>query len=174
MTFRHFLTLGLVISSVAWAGKMDPTEVLSRIHKTNLQEIAAGNMAREKASSQVVKQYGDRLVRDHTDADQQVEALAKDEGFTLREPVPANDAEKAMMTKHDAMGMKLKSLQGEDFDKAFLSGMATGHEDVVKMLSSTTTSDAKVNKLIAKLLPTIREHEKMAIKDKKQEKAEAR
>jgi putative membrane protein len=62
---------------------LNDTTLLSRMHATNQMEIRLGQLAQRNGASATVKQYGARLVRDHSSADARVTALAKKLGITL-------------------------------------------------------------------------------------------
>src|SRR5688572_31333905 len=62
---------------------LNDTTLLSRMHATNQMEIRLGQLAQRNGASATVKQYGARLVRDHSAADARVTALAKKLGITL-------------------------------------------------------------------------------------------
>ena len=64
---------------------MSDTLLLSRMHASNQMEIRLGQLAQRNGATARVKQYGQRLVRDHSAADARVTALAKKLGITLME-----------------------------------------------------------------------------------------
>jgi putative membrane protein len=149
----------LLSLSAAFADDQVP-KLLSDLHHTNQMEIHMGAMAKEKSQSADVKAYGDKLVKDHTDADDQVLALAKKEGVALETP-----SQEGMMAQHDASkhmkGMAdLSAKTGADFDKSFAQMMVDGHKKNIAKLQkadgSLTDPDAKA--LVEKLLPTLQEH----------------
>lgn len=72
-------------TSAVDSAPMSDTMLLSRMHMSNQMEIRLGQLAQRNGASARVKQYGARLVRDHSAADARVTALAKKLGFTLME-----------------------------------------------------------------------------------------
>ena len=107
---------------------MSDTLLLSRMHASNQMEIRLGQLAQRNGATARVKQYGQRLVRDHSAADARVTALAKKLGITLMERHAMDSAihrgwnqnrdrahdttdyrsptmhSDSMMAKHDSMG----------------------------------------------------------------------
>src|SRR4051812_41994402 len=73
----------------------DAQTVLSDIHKDNQMEIRMGKLAQEKGQSADVRSFGERLVKDHQDADDKVKTLAEKQGIVLE---PSN---KIMQTMRD-------------------------------------------------------------------------
>jgi putative membrane protein len=145
------------------AANMPAGEVLSRIHAANQEEIEVGQLAKEKAVSPKIKAYGEMLLKDHTDADKQVMALAKDESLKLDHNVSPRDPEDAkVMAKHAEAKAKMKSLTGKKFDEEFTMAMNKGHGDVLSLLKTMQTDDKNVQALVAKLIPKLEEHKQIA------------
>ena len=140
--------------------------VLSKMHMTNQMEVKLGELAMKKGASDEVRRYGDRLVRDHRFADGKVEDMAKAQGITLSMPEPKSEAEKQDMQKDQEMAQKLEGLSGRDFDKMFLQMMAMGHQKAIAMLTQAhdTTKDARLEDMLGKMIPILRQHEVVAQK----------
>lgn len=86
-----------------------------------------------KGKSQDVKQFGQKMIDDHTKLGEQMKEVATKEGFTIPSGVPAKD--KALETK-------LKSLPGDAFDKAYIKAMVKDHrEDLSKFKAEARTGE---------------------------------
>jgi putative membrane protein len=81
-------------------------------------EVKLGQLAAQKGNSEDVKQFGQKMVDDHTKLGEQMKQVAQQEGITVPEGIPAKD--KALETK-------LNSLSGEAFDKAYIKAMVQDH-----------------------------------------------
>jgi len=142
-----------------------PQAVLSAIDNDNQLEIQAGQLAQQKGSSDAVKKFGQTLSDDHNAADQKVQALAKKKGIELsKEPA---DPEKARHAAEEKKEMtRLQALSGAEFDKAFMTSMAQGHQKTIDSLekAKASTSDKDVQQLIDDLMPTLHKHESTATK----------
>src|SRR4051812_1439581 len=68
-------------------------QVLAKLHHDNQMEIKAGQLARDRSESPKVKSFGERLIKDHTTADEAVRKYADSNGIELKEPVARSDAE---------------------------------------------------------------------------------
>nr|ALS90711.1 protein of unknown function (DUF4142) [uncultured bacterium] len=142
--------------------KKDNASMLSSSDKKFVMETAQGGMmevelaklAVDKASSEEVKQYAQRLVDDHTKANDELTQLASQKGVM----VPHD--EKAMMKGKD----KLSKLSGADFDREFMSLMVKDHTKAVKEFeeASNKSKDTDLKDWAAKTLPALREHLQMA------------
>ena len=129
------------------------SEVLGKLHRADQNEIEAGKLARKNGQSKQVQDYGKMLVKDHTDADKKVSALAKQEKIDLNTSTPSAS---------DKMNMEA----GADFDKKFASEMLDDHKKDIAELTEARdkTADPKLKKLLSDMLPTLQKHEETAQK----------
>lgn len=120
-----------------------------------LAEVALGKLAQERAGSAEVRQYGQRMVTDHSKSNQELMALASERGLNLPEKPTA-----AQQRMHD----KLAKEQGTDFDKAYMSHMQGDHRKAVSLFEKQAKSgdDAALKAFAQKTLPTLQEHHKLA------------
>lgn len=117
-------------------------------------EVALGHLAQAKAHQPGVKQFGARMVSDHTKANTQLKQVAAKKGVML----PAAPGPEEMATK-----ARLSKLSGSAFDKAYVSDMVEDHEkDVADFEKEAATGkDPAVKAFAAKTLPTLKMHLKM-------------
>ena len=118
-------------------------------------EVNLGQLAEEKGSSQEVKDFGKRMVADHTKANDQLKADAAKQKFTL----PTD------MSKRDQMAYdRLSKLSGSAFDRAYARDMVRDHRgDVAEFLNESKNGKEEWTKDFAsQTLPTLREHLKQA------------
>jgi putative membrane protein len=153
VTRSLLLSAMLVLPAAALAADApDTSQVLSKLHESNLKEIEMGKLAQSKGASKDVKAYGRTLVKDHTAADKKVKALAKQEKATLPDAAPP--------MKHDDLGT------GAEFDTKFAQAMVEDHKkdiDEVKTARDSTT-DPKLKSLLDGMLPTLEKHRDIAQK----------
>jgi len=123
--------------------------------EAGLAEVNHGNLAAQKANNADVKQFGQRMVKDHTKANQELVDLADKQKFKV-----AQD----MGEKHKAMQEKLSGLSGAAFDRHYMQHMVEGHEKVIALFKSEAKNgkDADLRTFAEKTLPTLQEHLKMA------------
>jgi putative membrane protein len=122
-----------------------------------MAEVELGQLATEKASSPDVKQFGQRMVNDHSKANDQLKRIAADEGVRL----PAKLSAKDQATKN-----RLSKLSGDAFDKAYMADMVKDHKTDVAAFrnESKTGEDPQVKSFAADTLPTLEDHLKNAQK----------
>ena len=120
-----------------------------------MAEVELGRLAADKASSDQVKKFGQRMVDDHGRANDELKTLAQNKNIDLP---PSLDA------KHKATMDRLSKLSGDAFDRAYMSEMVKDHRKDVNEFRNEAKSgkDPDVKAWAAKTLPTLEEHLKLA------------
>ncbi len=85
-----------------------------------MMEVELGKIAQENASSPRVKAFGAMMVKDHTEAGNNLKQIATSLNIALPDSV-SNDSRKEI----DNMKMK----KGKEFDKAYVSMMLDDHKN---------------------------------------------
>ena len=119
-----------------------------------MMEVELGKLAAEKGASDEVRQFGQRMVDDHSKANSELMQLASGKGMTLpTAPDP----------KHQAAMQKLSALSGEKFDKEYVKMMLKDHKKDVAAFEKEAGGgmDAELKAFAASTLPTLREHLQM-------------
>jgi putative membrane protein len=122
--------------------------------QVNLTEIKLGEYAAQNGKRDDVKEFGQRMVKDHTAINDDLKALAAQKEVTLPDSLDAT---------HQQMVDKLMALTGSEFDKAYIDGMFNGHKKAIKAFKaeSAETKDADVKGFVDKSIPVLEEHLKL-------------
>jgi putative membrane protein len=128
---------------------------LEHAASAGMAEVELGKLAAQKGASQQVKDFGDRMARDHQNANVELEKLAGSKNLTL----PSEPEKKEQRTLKD-----LQDKSGEKFDKAYMDLMVDEHEKDVKDFEreAKKASDPDVRAFADKTLGTLREHLQLA------------
>jgi putative membrane protein len=120
-----------------------------------LAEVEHGRLAAQNASAADVKQFAQRMVDDHSKANEELKGLATQKNVTL--PTELDQ-------KHRAMQDKLAKLKGAAFDKAYMSHMVMAHQQAVTLFRQEAKAgkDPDTKAWAAKTLPALQEHHKLA------------
>jgi len=86
-------------------------------------EVQLGQLAQQKAQSDDVKQFAQRMVQDHTQLGDQMKPLAQQLG--VNEPKGPSKKDKELMAK-------LQGLSGQQFDDAYIKAMLKDHKQDLK------------------------------------------
>ncbi len=118
-------------------------------------EVELGKLAQEKAASPEVKQFGERMVNDHSKANDQLKEVVQKEGVTLPTKLDAKDA---------ATKARLEKLSGEAFDRAYMKDMVADHTKDVREFKNEAKNgkDPDVKNFAAQTAPTLEDHLKEA------------
>jgi putative membrane protein len=63
--------------------KTDPEKFIRSVYHSGINEIRVGNLAKQQAQSQVVKQFADKIVQDHTKANNELRRIAQQKNISL-------------------------------------------------------------------------------------------
>jgi putative membrane protein len=120
-----------------------------------MAEVELGRLAAERGSSDGVKQFGQRMVDDHSRANSELMQLTTARGVN----VPAS-----LDTKHQALMTRMSQLSGAAFDRAYAKEMVKDHQKDVSLFQKQATrgADGDLRAFAAKTLPTLQEHLRMA------------
>ncbi len=163
------LVVGLLLGSAGYAGaqssmtKAQRMQSLSPLDKTFMKEAAQGNLAEMKyaplaykmAQKAETKQFAQRMVRDHGQAQQSLKFLAAMTGYRL--PTETEKSEKEVLRR-------LSREKKSNFDAAYKHEMIRDHmEDIASIRREISLGhDKDVKAYAAKMLPILQGHLKMA------------
>lgn len=158
------LALTIVFGALPILAAGTQADVLRNIHLTNQLEIKAGKLAEKKGHTKQVRDYGKRLIKDHTKLDKEVEKTAKREGIDVN--VPIAEVDEKMNTKETDLMNKLRSVNGVEFDQTFAKEMDVAHQEAITSLKAAEAQykGTDTARLIGKILPTLAKHERIAEK----------
>jgi putative membrane protein len=130
-----------------------------------LTEVELGKLAAQKASSDGVKQFGQKMVDDHNKANEELKEIASKANIEI----PAS-----LDSKHQSRLDKLAKLSGPEFDKAYVKDQLKDHQKDVSEFQNEAQSgsDPNVRQFANKTLPTLQEHLSM-VKDLNKKSKEA-
>ena len=116
-----------------------------------MMEVELGKVAISKAQSEDVKKFGQRMVDDHTKANDALKQVASSKSITLPGEISA---------KQKAEVDKLSAMSGSAFDRAYMTMMVSDHKkDVAEFTKeSTSAKDSDIKNFAATTLPTLKEH----------------
>jgi putative membrane protein len=115
----------------------------------NLQEASAGQLAVQKGKLADVRSFGQMMVKDHTQAEQQLLQLATSRNYNL--PTAATDGIQP--------DLNLKNAEA-DFDRLYVHGMLAGHNNTVQTFENYAVNgkDPAVKAFAQQMLPTFKAH----------------
>jgi putative membrane protein len=116
-----------------------------------LAEVQLGQLATQKAGAQDVKDFGEKMVTDHTALNNEMAPIADSMGITLPKKLSKED-----QAEYD----KLNTLSGDDFDKEYVSFMVKDHHQDLREFrtEAVSTSDPTLKAAVNKCAKVIYAH----------------
>jgi putative membrane protein len=168
MRSKHFgvaaLAVGLCVALAGFGvaqqrekGKaaLSDKDFINEVASGGMAEVKLGQLATERAGSEEVRNFGKRMVADHSAANKDFLALLQKKGMT---------APKEMTRKQQELFDRLSKLRGAEFDRAYMAAMVEDHKEDVAHFEGTARdgSDPDLKAWASKTLPTLKEHLKLA------------
>ncbi len=158
-----FLAAPAMAQQVAATGPADQVanqvdrEFVETAASSGLVEVNDARIAEQQALKDPVKRFARRIITDHGKANEQLTALASQEGLN---PPEQPDA------KQKATANRLKTLSAAAFDRAYMRAEIKDHKETIALFEKEAASgqDPKLKAFAAETLPTLRRHLQMAQK----------
>jgi putative membrane protein len=134
---------------------MGDTHFAKEAAQGGMAEVKLGQLAQDKGLSYSVKNFGKRMVDDHSKAGDKLKDIASQENITLPADIAAKD---------QATYDRLSKLNGAAFDRAYAKNMVKDHEADIAAFQKETNG-GKVDSLksfASNMLPTLQDHLKEA------------
>lgn len=115
-----------------------------------LMQVKLGKLAEKKGSSDVVRDFGKRMVDEYSKANEELKAGAKQAAY----PAPV------LLREHQQIVDQYASMGKSDFDKKYMAEMVTQHDQAVQLFQRET-KDGRVQslkQLASSMLPTVQGH----------------
>jgi len=154
-------TLALALSCVAApsfaANGMSNEKFVDKASALNVGEINAAKQALDKSQSDEVKSFAQRMIDDHTKANEQLAELAKQKNLEGKVSQHAD-------VKSMASSAELKLLSGNSFDKSYIKSQVSAHKTAIQTFQQEAEhgQDPDLKALAQKILPTLKEHLELA------------
>jgi putative membrane protein len=171
LTTTAVVAVGLLAASPVLAQTGQPghaaatsaKDALDQEDKTFVREAASGGMAEvelskiaQKSANADVKRFAERMIEDHTKANDQLTSIATGLGV---------DLPKTLDSEHERLRQKLQTLHGKAFDDQYMRDMVEDHNKAVKLFQQEERSghNTELKQFAQGTLPTLEEHQKMAV-----------
>ncbi len=152
----------LVAATISWpasgqpagaAAIMTPREFGLNAAIANKFEVIESLLALRQASDRQLKEYAELMIKDHTVALEDLQAVAHAAGVEL-------PAEIAPDAAHQAKIHAIKNRRDADFDRAYRADQLEAHADAAALLDAYAQSggNAQLKAWAARNLPTVRKH----------------
>ena len=115
-----------------------------------LMQVKLGKLAEKKGSSDVVRDFGKRMVDEYSKANEELKTAAKQAAY----PAPV------LLRQHQQIVDQYTRMGRSDFDKNYIAEMVSQHDQAVRLFQREA-KDGRVQslkQLASSLLPTVQGH----------------
>jgi putative membrane protein len=139
----------------------DDAEFVKEAAAGGMAEVELGKVAAEKGSSKQVKDFGQRMQKDHTKANAELKKLAGNKGVQL-----PTDLDR----KHKSASERLAKLSGDEFDREYMRAMVDDHKETLEKFQRQADKgkDPDLKKFASEQLPILKKHLELAQTTQKQ------
>jgi putative membrane protein len=151
-TFAFALTILLSLApTFVFAVDSADRKFAANAAMAGLAEIELANLAKQKAKTESVRQYAEHLLSDHQQANEKLKAIAAAKNLSLPGDISAD---------HKAARDKLATLDGPEFEKAYIETMVKDHRKVIGNFQAEAkrTKDPELKAFAVETEPKLREH----------------
>jgi putative membrane protein len=150
------LALGTTAALAEDSGPTD-AQIAAIVVSANQVDIDAGKLAKSKGQSKEVKEFGDRMVTDHTGVNKAAVELVTKLGVKPE----ANPTSQSLEKGGQDNLANLKKLSGAAFDQAYVDHEVAYHEAVLEAVDKTlipSAKNAELKALLVKVRPAFVAH----------------
>lgn len=135
---------------------MSNADLLGVWNTINHSEIDAGQLARDRASSEEVLAYASHMVHDHQMHMQDADRLAHRIRMEPRKPALASTFENA----HQKAMEELRDNAGLNFDKSYIGYQITLHQQAINLVKDAVewVNDPQVKRFLGEAVPDLQSH----------------
>ncbi len=166
-----FIPLVIASTEAAFAGTpaspehaAQLSESFSELHAVGQWSVTLSEMAAKRAKSDLVKTYASAITNANPTLDAKIVSVAKTEGIDIAPPAPPTEESKSLTERMKAEAVLLGSLEGDAFDKEFMTLVTNTQQSALNLLKASKGSakDPEVKQLIGELTTTIQNRLKTA------------
>ena len=128
---------------------------ITKAAQGGMAEVQLAQLAQQKSTDDNVKKFAQKMIDDHTPANDKLTQIATAKGDTP--PTDLSAADQKMMSK-------LQGMDGKKFDSTYLKGQVKSHKEMLKLFSdeSKKGSDADLKAFADQTIPVVQSHITMA------------
>lgn len=133
------------------------SRAFSALHAVSQWSIKVSEMADQRAKSDLVKNYAHEMATANANADAKLRAVAQRNGITIGPVDPQTEEGKSMLDRMKAETALLGSLQGDAFDKEYMTLVTNTQQSVIHVLetSKASATDPAVQQLLGDMTTTV-------------------
>src|SRR5690606_17445159 len=129
---------------------IDAEDFIEEASALGLAEIETAQKALQESENAEVRAFAERMIKDHTAANEKLASLASDKGVEVSDEAKLMDRARALI---------LEVREGDSFDAAYANNQVSAHERTIELFERASRSDdAEVARFAKDTLPKLKEH----------------
>lgn len=152
------LNVGGASGGTSGAGPaLSPEAFATQAFQIDLAEVRLGKLAEEKAANADVKKFGQRMVHDHGQANEQLQSLAQKQHLEL----PTGQS---LPQSQQQLVERLSNQTGAQFDRTYIESMIPDHRKAIQMFEAEAKEgkDPALKEWAAHMVPILQTHLRLA------------
>ncbi len=148
-------------TTTASATALTDAQIAAIVVAANDVDVKVGEQAKSKATDQKVKDFGQRMITDHTAVNKQATDLVTKLNVTPEE----NPTSQALRQAGEQTVAQLQGLSGAAYDKAYIDHEVQYHQQVIDAVDQQllpNAQNAELKTLIEQVRPALEGHLEMA------------
>lgn len=139
-------------------------EALPVMHAVTQWSISLSEMAEKRAKSDLVKDFARSVLSTSANADIKLRSIAEKAGVDLKPLDPQTDEGKSLLDRMNAEKTLLGSLDGDAFDKEYMTLVTNTQQSVIHVLEANKASakDPEVKQFLGDMTTTVQKRLKVA------------
>ena len=154
LTTMAHLTPAVAQTAAQHAALASDSSFMQTAGSLGLLQVKLGKLAQEKGSSDVVREFGRRMVADYSKANEELAAGAKQAAY----PRPV------LLRPHQQIFDRFNSISKSAFDKSYMAEMVSEHDDMAGLFQKEAKDGRvqSIKQLASSMLPAVQQHQALA------------
>jgi predicted outer membrane protein len=169
--FVPLFVTGAALASTPVSGQSETAQkadtmsaTFSVLHAVSQASIKLSEMAEKRSKSDLVKSYARDMATANADTDAKLKAMAQKHGIEIVPLDPQTEEGKSLLDRMKAEMVMLGSLEGDAFDKSYMTLVTNTQQSVVHLLESrkAMAKDPEVKQFLANVVTAVQNRLKRA------------
>lgn len=136
---------------------LSDADVSAIFANANTEEIQAANLALTRSNTPAVREFAQRMITDHTRANQRLETIMRNRNMQPR----SNTVTQQQQARTSQAMQSLQQLHGADFDRAYIADQIALHQWLLQTIDQVlipSARDRELERLLTETRPTVAAH----------------